>query len=139
MALADEYAFANGLALIDGHGGLIDLAIVEGIGQTVEPLVRWLASGKPEPNEQSSRGPGRQNHGGAAAMSALLLSVRPYEADLVREEDLRLYRNGGWAISAAGLHLIDWIETDGDLFRSYAYLMCPATAWPDDPPMERPG
>ena len=60
-----------------------------------------------------------------------------YEPDLVRERDLHLYRRARWSLGRAGCDLVDWIETDGDLFRSYAYLTCPAAAWAGDPPANR--
>ena len=121
MALADEYAFASAAALVDRPGNMVDLAIAEGIGTTIEPLTRWIAS--------SGHSPGADG-----PVAAVLLSVRPYEVDLVREEDLRLYRHAVWTVATAGLHLLDWIETDGDLFRSYANVTCPARAWDDHPP-----
>jgi hypothetical protein len=128
MALADEYAFANAAALIDDDGGLVDLAIAEGIGTTIEPLIQWIitrsAGDAGEARDSAALGP----------VAVVMLSVRPYEVDLVREEDLRLYRLATWSAAAAGLHLLDWIETDGDLFRSYANVTCPAKAWDQDPP-----
>ena len=69
--------------------------------------------------------------------STLVVSVRPYEPDLARERDLHLYRRARWSLGRAGCDLVDWIETDGDLFRSYAYLTCPARAWAGDPPVHR--
>ena len=119
MALADEYAFASAAALIDDDGGLVDLAIAEGIGTTIEPLIQWVTT---------------RDAAADYPVAAVLLSVRPYEVDLVREEDLRLYRLATWSVASAGLHLLDWIETDGDLFRSYANVTCPAQAWDQDPP-----
>ena len=122
MELADEFAFANAAAILDERGHLLDMAVVEGIGRTIEPVVEW-ATGIDGWHTRINR--------------ILLISIRPYEVDIVREADLRLYRRAGWAISAAGARLIDWIETDGDLVRSYAYVTCPAQAWLDDPPGER--
>lgn len=123
MELADEYAFANAGAVIDTTSGvLVDLAVAEGIGRTIEPITRWLVD---------SDGCWPELPG------ILFLTVRPFEVDVVREQDLRLYRSAAWAVAAAGGQVIDWIETDGDLFRSYAYVTCPASAWPSDAPEDR--
>ncbi len=167
MELADEYAFVSAAALLDRTGALLDLAIVEGIGQSIDPVVDWAigidpATGRQQPDRSMGPAPPRPgNHGratgrapdgalgriahqpiGAGAWSGwpvavILVSVRPYDVGVIREDDLVRYRRARWAISGAGAHLSDWIETDGDLFRSYAYLTCPAEAWPHDPPTER--
>ncbi|MGH1489019.1 MAG: hypothetical protein ACRBK7_06420 [Acidimicrobiales bacterium] len=122
MQLADEYAFVSAGVVLDSTGAVNDIVLAEGIGKTIKPVVNWLA-------EASDRWP--------VTPQLLLLSVRPFEIDVIREQDLRLYRQACWAIAAAGGGLIDWIETDGDLFRSYAYVTCPAAAWVNDQPEDR--
>jgi len=122
MSLADEYAFANAAVLLAGDGRPIDVAVDEGIGATIEPVVAWACG---------ARCWARRPH------SALVLSIRPHEAEVVRERDLWRYRQAGWSLGRAGFDLLDWIETDGDLFRSFAYLTCPARAWAGDPPVDR--
>lgn len=141
MAIADEYAFANVAALISGgqqHGSpppgtVLDSIVAEGIGGTIQPLVAWAAAASQRQPAHGRSRPGEPT----PPIDVLLLSIRPYEVDIVRERDLRLFRQARWATAAAGLNLVDWIETDGDLFRSYAYVTCPAEAWADDPPTER--
>jgi hypothetical protein len=124
MALADEYAFTNAAVLLAGDGRPIDLAVADGIGGSIEPVVAWAAG-----SSWWTQPP----------RSSLVFSIRPYEPDLVRERDLRRYRHARWSLAQAGCDLLDWIETDGDLFRSYAYLISPAEAWSDDPPPHRLG
>lgn len=119
MALADEYAFANAVTLLDSDGAIVDLAIVHGVGYTIEPLLSWATAAAAA---TQGRGP----------VAAVLLSVRPHEVGVVREEDLWRYRRGCWTMAAAGLELLDWIETDGDLYRSFANIACPALAWTAD-------
>ncbi len=128
MAVADDFAFANVAALIRRDGTVADMAIAEGIGKTIEPLVAWAVAG-PVDGSDSSRWPEKPD--------VMLLSVRPFEVDIIREQDLLLFRTARWVLAGSGLGLVDWIETDGDLFRSYAYVSCPTEAWPGDPPTER--
>lgn len=163
MELADEYAFANVAALLTADGTIEDLTIAEGIGRTIEPVVSWVTdacgevtghaapggSTQPTPSPGGRTGPASPTvedeprrvaspaRDCGPVRSVVLVTVRPYEADVVRERDLELYRAAKWSLAAAGVHLTDWIETDGDLFRSYAYLTCPADAWTDDPPSQR--
>ena len=59
----------------------------------------------------------------------LLISVRSLDSWYVYERDLSDYRLARATISRYGATLVDWIETDGDLVRSYAYLVNPNTAW----------
>ncbi len=122
MEMADEYAFVNAGVLLDASGAVTEIVLAEGIGRTIEPVTGWLI-------EAADSWPD--------SARVLLVSVRPFEMDVVREQDLRRYRTAGWAIAGAGGHLIDWIETDGDLFRSYAYVTCPAVAWHGDRPEDR--
>jgi hypothetical protein len=122
MEFADDYAFVNAGAVLDETGNVVDIVMAEGIGQSIEPVARWLVDG---------------HRCWPQAPTVLLVSVRPFEVDVVREQDLLRYRHAGWAIAAAGGQLIDWIETDGDLFRSYAYVTCPGDAWPNDGPDQR--
>lgn len=69
--------------------------------------------------------------------SVLVVSVRPVDPARIHEVDLGRFRLARWTLARAGLGLLDWIETDGDLARSYAHLAAPAEAWPDDPPDHR--
>ena len=128
MQLADEYAFVNAAALVGGDAQVLDLAVAEGIGRSVGPLVDWLVASPAWPSPALR----------ARATGVLLVTVRPFEAEVVREADLRCYRRCRWSLAMAGNPLLDWIETDGDLVRSYAYTTCPAEAWPGDPPAQRP-
>ncbi len=127
MELADEYAFVNAAAILDGDRRLHDLIVAEGIGRTIEPVVGWLTDAVGLRFTDQRLG----------SVGVVLVTVRPFDVDIVREQDLHLYRRAGWAIAECEAHLIDWIETDGDCFRSYAYVTCPAKAWEYDPPGHR--
>ncbi|MEM7274324.1 MAG: hypothetical protein AAF547_14670 [Actinomycetota bacterium] len=130
MAIAEDYAFANAAVLVEPGGRIHDIGIVEGIGTSIDGLTRWVvaALGGAAAARQGRRSP---------PLRVLLISVRPFEVDTIRESDLRRYREASWAVANTGADLLDWIETDGDLFRSYAYTTCPGVAWPDDPPQDR--
>ncbi len=134
MQLADDYAFIGAGVLLDGAGNIVDLVTSEGIGRPVGPLVGRICTVLDRPKAPPDQ---PFDSGQVATPAVVLLSVRPFDADVIREADLALYRRARWAIGVAGAELLDWIETDGDLFRSYAYVTCPALAWPDDPPGER--
>jgi hypothetical protein len=122
LELADRYAFVSAAVLLGPGGTPIDIATAEGIDAGIEPVVAWAAGidgWRPPP------------------LVALVISVRSVDPDVVREADIRRYRQARWSRGSAGCHLVDWIETDGDLVRSYAYLTCPAEAWSADPPGHR--
>ncbi len=153
MLLADEYAFVNAAAVLDRSGAVTALGVVDGVGQSIELLVGWCrarADGSelhgPRPNAGASQASMTRRRPSAGAPSAgapsaganvLLVTVRPHDQDVISEYDLALFRRARWSLAEAGLDLSDWIETDGDLFRSYAYVTCPAQAWPEDPPQDR--
>ncbi len=122
LELADRYAFVAAAALLDADGVPVDVAVVEGLGSPIEPVVAWAAGA---------------DGWRSAPRRTLLISIRPFDPGVVAEDDLRRYRQARWSLGRAGCHLIDWIETDGDLVRSYAYLTCPAEAWAGDPPDHR--
>ncbi len=127
MELAYEYAFVNAEAILDQHHRLHDLIVAEGIGRTIEPVVGWLTDAVGLRFTDQRLG----------SVGVVLVTVRPFDVDVVREQDLFQYRRAGWAIAQRGAHLIDWLETDGDCCRSYAYVTCPARAWESDPPGHR--
>lgn len=118
MELTSSHVEVHAALLLTRDGQPIDLGLVEGPCGTIETVTDWAVGLR-----SWARSPRR----------LLLASVRPFDSDVVREHDLRLFRRASWSLAAAGADLLDWIETDGDLFRSYAYLTCPAHAWPTDP------
>lgn len=120
MSLADDHAFVHAAVCLDPHHAIIGMPQSEGLGRSPGPLIAAVCD---------------QSPGSVAAV--VLATVRPFEPDVVREADLQLFRRSRWALAEVGIDLLDWIETDGDLFRSYAYVTCPALAWPDDPPDQR--
>ena len=126
MGLSDEYAFANAAVLLDRRRRVLLVHRSDRVGGSIGRLVDQICA----------RTCGSLSSAGTPA-SVLLITVRPVEADVVREADLHLFRRARWTLGAAGPDLLDWIETDGDLFRSYAYLTCPGLAWPNDPPGDR--
>lgn len=130
MGFADDFAFVNAALLLSADATIQRVIMTEGIGQSISPIVERL-SGR--------AGTGRLTNPAiqAPVVAAVLISVRPFEMDIIRESDLALFRRASWALIGIGIDLMDWIETDGDLFRSYAYVTCPATAWPNDPANER--
>ena len=128
LELADRHAFIAAAVLLGSDGRPLDMATSNGLGAGIEPVVAW-AAGIGDP-------PGRRR-GTVRPRRALLVSVRSFDPETIREADLRRYREARWSFARTGCDLIDWIETDGDLFRSYAYVTCPAGAWWSDPPGHR--
>lgn len=122
MELADHHAFATAALLLGPGHRPIDLAVVGGLGGSIETVVAWAAGAC------RLTGPRR---------TVLVVSVRAVDPDVVAEADIRRYRHADWSLTRAGGQLIDWIETDGDVYRSYAYLIHPARAWAHDPPADR--
>ena len=68
----------------------------------------------------------------SAISKVLLTSLRPQLTQTIHESDLELFRSIRWQMSTVGAELVDWIETDGDHVRSFAYLTCPITAWMEE-------
>lgn len=123
MLLADEYAFLRAAALLHQDGTVQELLTVDGFGSSIGSLVGQVCI-------RLHRPPG-------GISSVVLLTIGPMEDGIIRESDLGQFRRARWAVSASGADLVDWIETDGDLARSYASITCPALAWPQDPPEQR--
>ncbi len=122
LELADRHPRAAAAALLEPGGRAVELAVAPSPDASIEPVVAWAAG--------SGGWDGRPR-------SVLVVSIRAFDPDVVREADLRRYRRIGWSLARAGRPLADWIETDGDLVRSYAYLTHPAEAWAGDPPAHR--
>ncbi|MEM9653082.1 MAG: hypothetical protein AAGA65_13360 [Actinomycetota bacterium] len=162
MRLADDYAHHRAAALLDGDGNLTELVTVDGFRPSIGALVervcahlgavdetqdrRWPVHRPNEPKQveqmhlehkHSEHDHREPEHVGHAVRGVVLFTVGPVEPDLIREADLRLFRQAGWILGVAGADLLDWIETDGDVVRSYASVTCPALAWADDPPDQR--
>ncbi len=127
MELSDDYAFANAGIMLNSQGRVVDGVITDDVGISIRPVVQQIVD--------------RQRHRGLSppyvANSAVLLSIRPVDGPIVREHHLADFRWASGQIAAVGGRLADWIETDGDVFRSYAYLVYPASAWVDDSPSAR--
>jgi antitoxin (DNA-binding transcriptional repressor) of toxin-antitoxin stability system len=75
--------------------------------------------------------------GAVPVVASVLISTCRGPVCPIRPVDLIRFERWGQRLARAGAPLIDWIETDGDDVRSYAYITDPATAWLDDPDRER--
>ena len=64
MELSDHYAFVTAAALLGADGHLIDLAVLDGIGGSIEPVVAWASGAQ---------------RWVVAPRSTLLVSVRPVD------------------------------------------------------------
>jgi hypothetical protein len=127
MELSAHHQAVHAAVLLGRAGRPVDVAVTVPTesserSQSIEPVVSWASQRLPWP---------------FSPHRVLVVSVGHLVPDLVRESDIERYRRATWTLAEAGCSLLDWIETDGDLFRSYAYLTCPATAWPKDDPAHR--
>ncbi len=122
MEFGTIHRWASAALVLDRNKRPSDIVVADGDAGALEAVISWASALTP--------GPGRP-------WLVLAVSARPMRPEVVAEADLRRYRQARWTLGLAGRDLIDWIETDGDLVRSYAYLTCPATAWAGDPPHHR--
>lgn len=112
--LSDEFAFAQAVVTTDHLHRCIDFAVFTEIGDGLAPTLNWLSDRighRPRPRR------------------VLLISIRSIDGIIVAERDLAEFRFAQQAVDRLGARLIDWIETDGELVRSYAYLANPHTTW----------
>ncbi len=130
LELADDHPMAGAAVLLGSGGERIDAAVARGLDASIEAVVAWAAA---------VDGWARSGPTDRRPLGVLLISIRSFDPDVVREADLRRYRQCGWTLARAGHRLLDWIETDGDVVRSYAHLTSPDRAWPNDPPDHRTG
>lgn len=130
LELADDHPLASVAVLLEPDGERVDVAIARGLDASIEAVVAWAAA------VDGWAGSGRLAR---RPLGVLLISIRSFDPDVIREADLRRFRQAGWTMARAGHRLVDWIETDGDLVRSYAHVTSPDRAWPDDPPEHRRG
>ena len=118
LQLSEDYAYAQVAVLLDDDGTGLDRRVFDGVGVGLMPVLAWCLS--------TAAGIGRP-------IDVLLLTARSIEPGVVREQDLAHYRRAERTLTGANLGLLDWIETDGELVRSFAYLIHPDTAWIADP------
>lgn len=112
--LSDEFAFAHAALVLGPDRRCIDFEIFTAIGDNLSEVLSWLSS-----RVETSLDPAL----------VLLISVRSVDGWSIYEQDLSDFRFARSTISGYGGTLLDWIETDGELVRSYAYLVNPNTAW----------
>lgn len=135
--IAREYAAANAAVILDPDSRVLDLAVTAGVGKPAEPLIRWATQSPFDPGLPGAPvmpwWPGDGNGPGWQPDALLVLSVGAFDPDLIREGDLERYRRARRSAAMVGLRLLDWIETDGEGFRSYADLIEALPVWPDPP------
>ncbi len=114
LELSDEFAFAHAVLVTDHNGCCVDFGVLTRFGEGLIPVLGWL-SDRVE----------RQNN----PRNVILFTARTLDWHVVAERDLAEYRFAATIVNRLGLHLVDWIETDGEIVRSYAYLANPNTGW----------
>ena len=112
--LSDEFAFAYAVVVTDRRRRSIDFHIERRVGHNITSVLGWLS-------QRFAHYP--------AKPCVVLISVRSVDPLSVFESDLADYRFARWTVQRLGADLLDWIETDGELVRSYSYLVNPTTAW----------
>lgn len=114
LELSDEFAFAHAALVLTPDRRCVDFEVFTAIGDNLSEVLSWL-SGRVERYVDSAL--------------VLLISIRSVDGCSIYEQDLSNFRLARTTISGYGGSLLDWIETDGELVRSYAYLVNPNTAW----------
>lgn len=114
LELGDEFAFAHAALVLSADRRCVDFEVFTSIVDNLSKVLSWL-SDRFERRTDSSL--------------VLLISIRSVDGWSIYEHDLSDFRFARATISGFGGHLLDWIETDGELVRSYAYVVNPNTAW----------
>jgi len=114
LELSDEFAFAHAALVLSPDRRCVDFEIFTAIVDNLAELLGWLSSCFEQKVD---------------AALVLLISVRSVDGWSIYERDLSNFRFARTTVSGYGGSLLDWIETDGELVRSYAYLVNPNTAW----------
>ncbi len=124
MELADEYAIANSVLLTEPTTGrVVRSSLSTAIETSLSPQLRWSwRSCISECRDRPER----------SGLDVVLLAVRETSLLPVRETDLTSYRFARATLSYCNARLLDWIHTDGDHIRSFAYLTSRHTAWAGD-------
>ena len=78
-----------------------------------------------------------RHHRARTTGKLLVLSHKSVELSPVSLTDLYSYELLRWVGEQIGRAVIDWVETDGDEIRSFAYRTHPLTAWANDPTSHR--
>ena len=114
LELSDEFAFAHAALVLSPDRRCVDFEVFTSIVENLSEILGWLSCRF-------------ESHADSAFV--LLISIRSVDGWSIYERDLSDFRFARATISGFGGHLVDWIETDGELVRSYAYLVNPNTAW----------
>lgn len=121
LELSDEFAYAQAALLLSVDGTIMGATVSTSVGVGLTSTLAWCLAEAPP--DQSAE--------------VLMLTVRCLDLDRIYEQDLELYRRVERTLAGTNLGLVDWIETDGDCARSFAYLIHPDTAWSTDPASHR--
>lgn len=114
LELSDEFAFAHAVVVLSPDRRCVDFRVFTAIVDNVSEVLGWVSY--------------RLERRTTPAL-VMLISVRSVDGWSIYERDLSNFRLARKKISDLGATLIDWIETDGELVRSYAYIVNPNTAW----------
>lgn len=117
LELSEEFAYTQAVVVIDDAGRCIDFNLFGRIGQGLMTMLSWISS------RSSAYPPGS---------GVVLISVRSVDGPIIWEQDIADYRFARQALQRVGVSVVDWIETDGELVRSYAYIVNPNTSWSID-------
>ncbi len=114
LELSDEFAFAHAAVVLSPTRACVDFRVFTAIVDNPSEVLGWLS---------------HRFHRYVSPALVLLISVRSVDGWSVYERDLTDFRFARNTIAELGGLLLDWIETDGDLVRSFAHLVNPNTAW----------
>ncbi len=114
LELSDEFAYAHAVVILAPDRRCVELQLFTGIVDNLGVMLGWLSSRLVR---------------GYAPVPVLLISVRSVDGWSVYERDLNDFRFARATIGELGGELVDWLETDGELVRSFAHLVDPGSAW----------
>ncbi len=114
LELNDEFAFAHAAVVLSPDRRCVDFGVFTAVGHNLSATLGWLSCRFERSSDRAL---------------VLLISVRSIDGRSIYERDLSDFRFARATISEFGGSLLDWIETDGELVRSYAQLVNPNTAW----------
>jgi hypothetical protein len=121
MGLADDFAYAQAMALLDRRGRTLELILfTDPQRHTPDDAIGWA---------------GCRIFDLSTAQRLVLLSIG-VTTDL-SDDDVAWFVQRRARFAEVDVDLVDWIRTDGDSFRSVAYAIDPDHAWASDPPDRR--
>jgi hypothetical protein len=116
MGMSERYGYGHAAAALDAHGSLIDLTVFHEPHQTIYDAL-FYAHGLMLFDPSVTR--------------LVLLSALRRDVSGVKERDIETLRGAQRLFGESGVEIVDWVQTDGSLFRSVGVTTEHQGVWRD--------